>query len=236
MNKKIKILIIVIGACVLAYGIFYFTDVHHAEKTATDLLNGTDNVSVQKISNGLWLDGPGNGTSLIFYPGAKNEYTAYLPLFVQLAENGVDCYLVEMPLNFAFFGQNSAEPIIEAGNYSHYIMSGHSLGGVSASSYAVHSNKTDAVVLLAAYPTEKIDKPVLSIYGSEDGILNRESYNKALPLISNLTECVIQGGNHAQFAYYGHQDGDNPAKISHDDQQNQTVEIILEFINNVTMS
>ena len=64
MNKKIKILIIVIVACVLAYGIFYFTDVHHAEKTATDYIIGTDNVSVIKTSNGLLLDGQGNETAL----------------------------------------------------------------------------------------------------------------------------------------------------------------------------
>ena len=90
--------------------------------------------------------------------------------------------------------------------------------------------------MLAAYPTEEINKPVLSIYGSDDGILNMESYKKALPLMSNMTEYVIQGGNHAQFAYYGVQEGDNPAKISHQDQQTQTVDKILEFINNITMS
>ncbi len=236
MNKKIKIVIVIVIALILAYGIYYFTEYHHAEKTATDLLNGTDNVSVEKIDKGLSVDGPGNDTALIFYPGAKNEYTAYLPLFVELAEKGVDCYLIQMPLNFAVFGQDSADSVISSTNYTHYLLAGHSLGGVSASAYATHSNNTDGVVLLAAYPTEEINKPVLSIYGSDDGILNMESYKKALPLMSNMTEYVIQGGNHAQFAYYGVQEGDNPAKISHQDQQTQTVDKILEFINNITMS
>ena len=104
MNKKIKIILIIILALVLAYSVYYLTDYYHAEKTATDYLNGTDDVNVTKIDNGLFLDGYGNDTALIFYPGAKVEYTSYLPMFVDLASKGIDCYLVEMPFNLAFFG------------------------------------------------------------------------------------------------------------------------------------
>lgn len=236
MNKKIKIIIIIVLALLLAYGIFYFTEYHHAEKVATDLLAGTENVTVSNISNGLFLDGYGNDTAVIFYPGAKNEYTAYLPMFVDLASKGVDCYIVQMPLNFAIFGQDSADKIIGANNYTHYIMAGHSLGGLSAASYASKSNDTEGAILIAAYPTEEIDKPVLSIYGSEDGILNMESYNKAKPLMKNLTEFVIEGGNHEQFANYGEQEGDKVAKISYQEQQLICVNEMLEFINNITLS
>ena len=86
-------------------------------------------------------------------------------------------------------------------------------------------------MLLAGYPTENITKPVLSIYGSNDGNLNRKSYDEAKPLMSNLTEVVIDGGNHAQFGYYGTQSEDNAADITPENQQNQTVTKILEFIN-----
>lgn len=48
MNKKIKIIIIIAVVSILAYTAFYFTDYRHAEKKATDLLNGTENVSVVK--------------------------------------------------------------------------------------------------------------------------------------------------------------------------------------------
>ncbi|WP_407375101.1 alpha/beta hydrolase [Methanobrevibacter sp.] len=236
MNKKIKVIIIIVLLLLLAYAVFYFTEYNHAEKTATDLLAGTENVSVTNSSNGLFLDGYGNDTALIFYPGAKNEYVAYLPMFVDLASKGVDCYIVQMPLNFAIFAQDSADQIIDTTNYSHYIMAGHSLGGLSAASYATKSNETEGVILIAAYPIEEIDKPVLSIYGSEDGILNMESYNKAKPLMKNLTEFVIEGGNHEQFANYGAQKGDNVAKISYQEQQSICVNEMLEFINNITLS
>lgn len=233
LNKKIKIAIVIILLLILGYGIFYLTDYYHAEKTATDLLNGSGNVSVIKSSNGLFLNGSGNDTALIFYPGAKVEYTSYLPMFTQLASQGIDCYLVEMPFNIAFFAQNSADDIIDNSTYGHYFIAGHSLGGVVASSYVNSTDNVDGLILLASYPTKDLSKPVLSIYGSEDKSLNLEKYNQAKPFTSgNLTEIIIDGGNHAQFAYYGDQSGDGKAKISPQNQQNQTVIAILNFINN----
>ena len=231
MNKKIKIAIVIVAALILAFSAYYLTDYSHAEKTATDYLNGTDDVSVVKMDNGLFLDGYGNDTALIFYPGAKVEYTSYLPMFTELASRGVDCYIVEMPFNLAFLGADKADPIIDSTNYTHYFLSGHSLGGVMASSYVSDNDKCDGLILLASYPSKEVDEPVLSIYGSDDGALNRESYQKAKPLMKNLTEVIIDGGNHAQFGYYGIQSGDNNASITSQDQQNRTVSEILDFIN-----
>ena len=84
-----------------------------------------------------------------------------------------------------------------------------------------------------AYPAEKLDNvSVLSIYGSNDNVLNKDSYDEAKDLMpNNFTEDVINGGNHAQFAFYGNQSGDGVATISSDSQINQTVHDILSFIN-----
>lgn len=234
MNKKIKIILIIIIALILAYSVYYLTDYYHAEKTATDYLNGTGDVNITKIDNGLFLDGNGNDTALIFYPGAKVEYTSYLPMFVDLASKGVDCYLVEMPFNLAFLGQDRADSIIDSTNYTHYILSGHSLGGVMVSNYMAQSGKGDGLILLSAYPTEKIDKPVLSVYGSNDNVLNHETYNQSRSLMSNLTEFIIDGGNHGQFAYYGNQSGDGASSISAKSQQKLTVNEILDFTTEIT--
>lgn len=231
MNKKIKIAIVFVFLLILGYGIFYMADYNHAEKTATDMLKGTSNVSVVKTSNGLFLDGSGNDSAVIFYPGGKVEYTSYLPMLINLANRGIDCYLVEMPFNIAFFGQNSADSIMNNSSYDHYFIAGHSLGGVVASAYVNATNNTDGVILLAAYPTEKISKPVLSVYGSNDNALNKVKYEAAKPLIKgNFTEVIIKGGNHAQFAYYGNQSGDGNANITAENQQNQTVDAIMNFI------
>ena len=57
-----------------------------------------------------------------------------------------------------------------------------------------------------------------------------ESVRKAGDLVSGrYRECVIQGGNHAQFGDYGEQRGDGKATITAEDQQIQTIAEIRDF-------
>ena len=236
MNRKLKIGIILF-LIIFVGGFFVYGQIYsHAQPPATDYINGTDTVNVTKTSNGLLLDGYGNDTAIIFYPGAKIEYTAYLPLLTDLAENGVDCYLVEMPFNLAFFGTNSADTLIENSNYTHYYMAGHSLGGAMAGSYVNGTeNKIDGLIYLSAHIEKEINVPVLSVLGTNDGIINMESYKKAKPMVKdNFTEVLIDGGNHAQFAYYGPQKGDGEAKITPENQQAQSEDAIMKFIDYYT--
>ena len=238
MNKKIKMALYIVLALIIimaCLSVWYVNDYSHADASVNAYLNGTENVSVEKVENGLFLDGPGNDSALIFYPGAKIEYTSYLPLFMDLANDGVDCFIVEMPGNLAFLGGNSADSIIGNGNYSYdeWYISGHSLGGVAASSYAInHKDKISGLILLASYPVDDLgNMSVLSIYGSNDKTLNKETYDKSKELMDyNLTEYVIDGGNHAQFGSYGKQSSDGVATISPENQRIQTEMEILEFI------
>ena len=86
--------------------------------------------------------------------------------------------------------------------------------------------------MLAAYPTDALSElPVLSVYGSEDGVLNLEKYQKSITLAENLTEYVIEGGNHAQFGNYGEQKGDGTATTTAKEQWQETVDYILMFMN-----
>ena len=240
MNKKLKIALIVILALVIVlagYLFWYGTNYAHADSSVDALLNGTENVSVTKIDGGLFLDGPGNESALIFYPGAQIEYTSYLPLLMNLSNDGVDCFLLEMPLNVAVFNTGAANSIIDNGNYTYdkWYVGGHSLGGWAASEYISNNpNKTDGLVLLAAYSDSDLgDTPVLSIYGTKDGNLNRVTYNESKPFIdNNLTEYIIKGGNHAQFASYGVDPKNGKASISPEQQRKETEEQILKFINN----
>ena len=238
MNKKIKIALYIILALIIlivCLSVWYVNDYSHADASVNTYLNGTSNVSVEKVDNGLFLDGPGNDSALIFYPGAKIEYISYLPLFMELANGGVDCFIVEMPANLAFLGADSADSIIGGDKYSYdeWYISGHSLGGVAASSYAInHKDKISGLILLASYPVDDMgNMSVLSIYGSNDKTLNKETYDESKSLMdNNLTEYVINGGNHAQFGSYGIQSGDGIATISPENQRDQTEKAILDFI------
>ena len=72
---------------------------------------------------------------------------------------------------------------------------------------------------------------VLSLYGSEDRVLNREKLEAGREVMPvDYTEICIDGGNHAWFGNYGEQDGDGKASISREEQQEQTVEAVWNMI------
>ena len=217
-------------ACIL---LLYFSVYYRAGEAARHALPDRDAIPVGLNTSARFFDGPGEDTALIFYPGAKVEAAAYAPLLSKIAAGGTDCYLVEMPLHFAFFGVNAADPIIETKRYAHWVLAGHSLGGVAASNYAhTHTDTVAGLVLLASYPADETGSmPFLSIHGDRDGVLNRESYEKSRTFWpEGAEELVIPGGNHAQFGDYGPQRGDGAAAITQEEQQTQTAQAILHWI------
>ena len=222
---------ILIGVIIVYFGLYY-----HGTADAGIALRSTDQVKVTETEECYCFDGEGDGSALVFYPGAKVEASAYAPLMMKLAENGTDCFLCKMPLNFALLGKDKAADIQDKYQYGNWFLSGHSLGGVAASMLAAgedSAEKWDGIVFLASYPTEEMDIPALSIYGSEDKVLNHESYEEAgekerWP--DDFSEHIIAGGNHAQFGCYGEQKGDGQAGITWQDQQTQTAELIDRWI------
>ena len=222
-RKKRRLLTLVLllalfgAGCGVYFGIYY-----HASPEARALLAGSEKVQISAIDGGWFLDGPGTEDALIFYPGAKVEAVAYLPLLTALARDGVDCFLVKMPLNMAFFKMNAASGIQAAYAYDRWYLGGHSLGGACAALYAAkRADRLTGLVLLAAYATRPLPEhlEVLELHGSEDGVLNRSRLEKGkqyLPASSVSAE--LPGGNHAQFGDYGPQKGDGAATVSPEEQ------------------
>ena len=104
-----------------------------------------------------------------------------------------------------------------------------------AANYAAsHDGDYDGLILLAAYSTKDLTGTplrVLSVYGSEDGVMNQDSYEKnRANLPADTTEIVLDGGCHAQFGSYGPQDGDGIPTISGEEQVRQTAEAIAAFV------
>ena len=227
----------------------YFGTFYHADITALAAMESTEDVSVSEITreehltDGWFFDGPGTDSALVFYPGAKVEAAAYAPLMREISSRGVDCWLCDMPLNFSLLGKDSAEDIRadNINNYEKWYIGGHSLGGAAAAMAADDAEVADdasawnGLILLAAYPTGELSTPVLSIYGSEDKVLNSDKYNKAKAedlWPADFTELVIEGGNHAQFGNYGVQKGDGKPQISELMQQRETAEAVSGWIKN----
>ena len=210
-------------------GVYY----HAAPEAAASLLSD-DTVTVETIGKGYFFDGPGAEAALVFYPGAKVESEAYAPLLRSLAEQGLDCFLVKMPLRLAVLDMEAAGELRQQYAYETWLLAGHSMGGAVAANYV--GEQPDAfqgLVLLAAYPTHPLSEGIrlLSIYGSEDGCLDRENYEAGRALWTDgAAELVIDGGNHAGFGCYGPQKGDGDALIPAAEQQERTAAAIMALM------
>lgn len=234
-GRAILAVVVLVLVCTAGVCFLYVNDYYHSTGDSAGYLEDTAAVKVSEFKDGLLFDGEGEDTAFIFYPGAKVEYTAYAPLMQKLASQGIDCFLVHMPCNLAILGQNKAEGIMDTYDYERWYIGGHSLGGAMAASYAAGNlEKLDGAVLLGAYPTKSLEADtfaVLSVYGSEDTVLNREKLEKGRAYMSeDYTEICIEGGNHAQFGDYGLQDKDGTATVSREEQQEQTVRAIVEMM------
>jgi dienelactone hydrolase len=177
-------------------------------------------------------------TGLILYPGGRVDYRAYAPLGRDLAEAGYRVIIPSMPLNLAVFSPDSASEIIQAfPEVKYWAVGGHSLGGAMAANFLKRNpGQAAGLVLLAAYPAEgddlsTSDLKVVSIYATQDGLATPSQIMASKPLLPAETGWVqIEGGNHAQFGWYGEQAGDFPALITRQAQQDQVVAALVEFL------
>ncbi len=226
------VIFILVGGCAI-----YVSDYYRAD--AESIASFSQDLSIDTIPlDGAIAYGTGNESkAFIFYPGGKVEYTAYAPLMQLLAKEGILCIVVEMPFNLAVLDGNAADEVREQfPSVDSWYIGGHSLGGLMAATHVSQRTEVyEGLVLLGAYSTEDISGmniPTLSIYGSEDGVLNREKYldcRSNLP--DNFTEIIIEGGCHAYFGMYGEQDGDGTPTISPEEQINVTAQHISVLIN-----
>jgi len=192
-----------------------------------------------------WLtflpDGGSPTVGLILYPGGRVDFRAYAPTAQAIAEQGYFVALMRMPLNLAVFAPDAAAEVIAAyPEIAHWAVGGHSLGGAMAAHFvATHLGSVDGLVLWAAYPASSDDLSqsgvrVVSISASFDGLATPEKIDASRPLLPADTVWVtIQGGNHAQFGWYGPQPGDDPAAISRETQQAQIIEATVEFLESL---
>ena len=178
---------------------------------------------------------------VILYPGGRVDPRSYAPTAHALAEEGYLVVIVPMPLNLAVLGASKAEQVISAyPEIETWVIGGHSLGGSMAANFTkVNPQLVDGLVLWASYPAGSddlsgIDAPVASISATLDGLASVDDIaGSKLLLPADTSWVVIEGGNHAQFGWYGEQGGDNPALISREEQQEQIINATLELLQEI---
>ena len=252
-GKALRISLLALAAVfVLLAGFFlaYTADFSRATPTALAALTSDASVKVVEVPSGYAFVpvGASRGIGLVVYPGGKVDEKAYAPLCRSLAAEGWPVALVRMPFKLAVFGIGLGKDGISdletaltvAGQPlpSRYVATGHSLGGVMAARYAL----TDAarfagVALWASYADQDL-RPAgfsaLTVYGSEDRVLNLDALEKArVNLPADATTVVVPGGNHAGFGDYGAQKGDGTASVTGERQRAAVVAAMTPFLEDL---
>jgi len=238
----LAVLAVIVVSLVLTF-VFWASDASPASDVALQAMQSDERVNVSE-ENG-WVtfspaDDPQPDMGIIFYPGGRVDYRAYSPVLRMIAEQGYFVALVPVPLNLAFFDVNVAERVrVQYPEITHWVVGGHSLGGVAASVYAKdHVAELDGILFFASYPADdslkNTDLNVFSIYGTRD-MAGMDKFDETKALLPDDTQyVVIDGGNHAQFGSYGLQAGDNEATISPEEQWAQISTATVEFLKTLS--
>lgn len=242
MKKSTKVILYIILATLLAAALIFFIwsqQTYKPSKELHELVLEKD----YKVENDAYIFEPEEklDIGIILYPGAKVEPLAYGYIAERLAEQG---YLVAIPnlrMNMSIFEPTAARPIMDDfPQVERWIIAGHSLGGVSAASFAnKHPEGVAGLLLLASYPSKSVDfsngtLPTLSIYAENDEVSPPKDILKNQSALSSTAVLhEIQGGNHAGFGMYGKQSDDGEATISNFQQQNQIIAQILNWLKTV---
>jgi hypothetical protein len=234
--KYFGITVLVVGAVSILAGSVYVSTPYRANETAKKSIESSRviNLDTQKI----WFFQTPSKASLnlvLVYPGGRVQPESYGLLCQEFVTRGVDCAIIEMPLNFAFVPHAGIDKVMAKldQTYVNVIVAGHSLGGpflvrdlqmINPASYNIST-----LVLLGSYSDidfSNSNLSVISVVGSEDKLLGEsvDKYKSNLPKSTKFE--VIEGGNHAQWGDYGEQDGDGKAAISSRDQKQKLLEIL----------
>jgi hypothetical protein len=241
MRRRYKVLIVVLIIVLAVFvGFTVWAETPPAPmQQAYDALQSDANVTVIQ---GQWLifepTTANYTTGFIFYPGGRVNYISYAPYAHAIAAQGYLAVIVPMPFNLAVFGVNAANDVIAAyPNVTNWAIGGHSLGGSMAAQF-IHDNpgKVDGLALWASYPPSGVDLSnanitVVTVHGSNDGLVSKQQIDDSLKQLPSTTSRVeIDGGNHAQFGWYGSQSGDNSATISREQQQDIAVNATVQML------
>lgn len=176
--------------------------------------------------------------ALIFHAGARVDSRAYARTLLPLAQDGHRVVILKEPLGIAFLSLGFVDSEIDAHpEIEQWVVGGHSLGGVVASSDA-RTPRIDGLLLWASYPASDISDlqsfEVASVYGTNDGLSEPETVEASavdLPPSTAFTE--IEGAIHSHFGDYGPQPGDGEPGIEREAAQAEIVEASLSLLHAV---
>ena len=174
---------------------------------------------------------------VVFYAGNPVDYRDYGTLLKALAAHGYLVISPEFPFDTAIFNITAGEEYMKQyPEIREWFLAGHSHGGgVSTGEVVLRPDLFQGAILIdpvIGVPVPRKDFPVLLFHATEDFVCPQAFHEtvKAELSATDLTEVIIEGGNHAQFGDYGVQAFDGAAKISQEEQIAITIREVVQFI------
>jgi hypothetical protein len=223
-----------VGTAALLYWFAPFT----AEPVALTALDSDDAVTVTDTKTSSTYEPTDASTAtFVFYPGARVDPRAYAVLARGVAEAGSRVVVLKCPFDTAFF---CSDPTRDLAGSPTFVVGGHSLGGVSASSFAATGPDVGGVVFWASYPLDDLSGSnfaVTSIFGTNDGLSTPDDIDARRDLLPATTDFVeVDGAIHAFFGDYGQQPGDGEPGIDRADAQAQIISATTDALEAVPTS
>jgi predicted esterase len=242
LKKFLAVLFIISIAVFLIWGFQWAT---YARPPLPEAVEALESDNLVKVVQEPWLTFTPvekvPTTGFIFYPGGRIDPRGYASLMHAVASQGYLVVVPAMPINMAVFNPNIADKIIDHfPEIKHWVLAGHSVGGVMAAQYTnKNREKIDGLMIWAAYPAgnsdlSDADIPVVLMYGSLDPRVNDLSVSERKHLLPEDTQYIrIDGGGHHQFGAYKIKPEEHQAVIPRTAQHEQILNATLALLAQV---
>jgi pimeloyl-ACP methyl ester carboxylesterase len=181
-------------------------------------------------------------SGLLLLPGCPVDPVAYAPLGRRIAEQGHLAMIVKIPYRCASLPNLEAQldrrihALAGSSPTTRWVLAGHSRGAAHTARIAnARPHDVVAYVLIGtSHPRDRdlsrLAIDVTKVAASNDGVAGPAQFETArLPASTRWVR--IEGGNHAQFGYYGYQLFDGRATITRETQQAATLAALLDVLS-----
>ncbi len=229
--KRGKKMFLYIAAAVLVIVVLVF--LFYYNKALPEALEIAE--TMEKVGSDYYFNGDSD-VGFIIFSGAKADEKAYAYLAKLLHEAG-HTVVIPMPVLHMTATESHGLAIIESNpKIEKWFLIGHSLGGLPITRIALQQPpKVQGIAYLASYMVTDLSELNISairITASNDRTMNQNMMESNLDYLpENSTSVEIEGANHQGFGAYKSLGRDGEATMSWQEQQEQTVRLILDFFD-----
>lgn len=220
---------------VVIFIIMIFCSLFYYNKAFPEVLEIAN--TMEKVGNDYYFKG-NSKVGFIIFSGAKADEKAYAYMAKLLNEEGHTAIIPKVMFHLSVTGITHGMEIMESDTeIEKWFLIGHSMGGLPISYIAAKEPaKLQGIAFLASYMVtdlSELDISAIRITASNDRIMNKKRMELHLDYLpENSISVVLEGANHQGFGAYDSLSRDGEATMSWKEQQEQTVQLILDFFDN----